>query len=501
MRPARQQAGQGEFSMIGLRSLPRALAAASIGLLVAGFAPAAVAQQPASLDALRQEMKQMRQQYDEMLRQMRADYEARLGDMERRLRAAEAASNAPPPVAQTAPPPAPSATASNALQGAPPELLGPPTAAPAPPAVTAGPPTPANVAGAAAFNPAIGVVLDGKFASETRDPATYRIPGFMLGDQAKPPDRGFSLGETEISFAANIDQALYGTAIISVERTGTVNVEEAYMQTTALPWGFTVKGGRFFSGIGYMNEQHMHTWDFADAPLPYLAFLNQQYADDGVQTRWLAPSNIFLEFGGELFRGDAFPAAGSANRGVGAYSGFVHLGDDINESSSFRTGLSFLHTKAVNRMSGSDTFTGDDNTGIFDFVYKWAPEGNPTEQNFKLQSEAFLRRERGVFDTLNYAGWQSGLYAQAVYQFMPRWRVGLRYDQVNAESVGDGLSGTVLDNLGATPRRYTAMADYSTSEFGRFRLQFNHDQARPQVDNQIIFQYTVSLGAHGAHIF
>jgi hypothetical protein len=45
------------------------------------------------------------------------------------------------------------------------------------------------------------------------------------------------------------------------------------------------------------------------------------------------------------------------------------------------------------------------------------------------------------------------------------------------------------------------MTDYSTSEFGRFRLQYNHDQSRPQVDNQIIFQYTVSLGAHGAHIF
>jgi hypothetical protein len=79
--------------------------------------------------------------------------------------------------------------------------------------------------------------------------------------------------------------------------------------------------------------------------------------------------------------------------------------------------------------------------------------------------------------------------------------VGVRYDQVHAQSAGDAFAGTALDNLGATPRRYTAMADYSTSEFGRFRLQFNHDQSRPQVDNQFIFQYTVSLGAHGAHIF
>jgi hypothetical protein len=480
---------------------PRALALAALMAMQA--APAPAQQPPATLDALRQDMQQMRQQYDAALRQMKADYEARLADMERRLRAAETPQKPAPLAATTPASPAaspPPVTTSNALQGAPPELVGPGPASPAPAAPAPGLTT-AAAAGAAAFNPAVGVILDGRFASLSRDPATYRIPGFMLGDSARPPDRGFSLGETEISLSANIDQALYGTAIVSIERTGTVNVEEAYLQTTALPWGFTVKGGRFFSGIGYMNEQHRHTWDFADAPLPYLAFLNQQYADDGVQTRWLAPSNLFLEFGGELLRGDAFPAAGSANRGLGTYSSFVHAGDDINESSSFRTGLSLLHTKAANRTAGSDTFTGDDNTGIFDFVYKWAPEGNPTEQNLKLQSEAFLRRERGRFDATNYAGWQNGFYAQAVYQFMPRWRVGLRYDQVNAQSAGDAFAGTALDTLGATPRRYTAMTDYSTSEFGRFRLQFNHDQSRPQVDNQFIFQYTVSLGAHGAHLF
>ena len=43
------------------------------------------------------------------------------------------------------------------------------------------------------------------------------------------------------------------------------------------------------------------------------------------------------------------------------------------------------------------------------------------------------------------------------------------------------------------------MIDYSTSEFGRFRLQYNRDEARPDPDNQFILQYTVSLGAHGAH--
>jgi hypothetical protein len=88
------------------------------------------------------------------------------------------------------------------------------------------------------------------------------------------------------------------------------------MQTTSLPAGFTLRAGRFFSGIGYLNEQHSHTWDFADQALPYRAFLNTQYDDDGIQLRWLAPTTQFIEFVHELFLGNAFPAGGAPIRGL-----------------------------------------------------------------------------------------------------------------------------------------------------------------------------------------
>jgi len=53
----------------------------------------------------------------------------------------------------------------------------------------------------------------------------------------------------------------------------------------------------------------------------------------------------------------------------------------------------------------------------------------------------------------------------------------------------------------ATPRRASAMLEYNTSEFGRFRLQYNRDWSRGTPDNQAILQYIISIGAHGAHIF
>jgi hypothetical protein len=283
-----------------------------------------------------------------------------------------------------------------------------------------------------------------------------------------------------------------------------VSVEEAFVQTTSLPWGFTAKGGRFFGGFGYLNAKHKHTWDFADAPLAYRAFLGGQYGDDGAELRWVAPTDIFLEFGGAAARGDAFPAGGAANRGVGAWNVFAHAGDDIGIESSYRLGAGFLRTRAHDRATDDDAnlFTGYSNTAVLDAVFKWAPDGNPQDTNLTLQGEYFWRGERGAFNEVPYAGHQHGWYAQAVYQFMPRWRVGLRYDRLFADTVDPALAGTALDNQSHIPRRYAAMLDYSTSEFGRFRLQYNRDESRAtDIDHQVFLQYTVSFGTHPAHSY
>ena len=78
---------------------------------------------------------------------------------------------------------------------------------------------------------------------------------------------------------------------------------------TAVPYGFTPKFGRFLSGIGYLNDQHQHVWDFFDAPLPYQAFLGGQFKSDGLQLKWVAPTDTFLEFGAEIGDGSSFPGA------------------------------------------------------------------------------------------------------------------------------------------------------------------------------------------------
>jgi hypothetical protein len=203
-----------------------------------------------------------------------------------------------------------------------------------------------------------------------------------------------------------------------------------------------------------------------------------------------------------VFRGDAFPAGGGS-RFAGTYTGFAHIGDDIGDSASYRVGVSHLRAKAQDRITGDgDAFRGRSNVTILDGVFKWAPNGNPVERNLKLQGEYFFRNEDGLFDGAGYSGSGRGWYAQAVYQFMPRWQVGVRYDTVRANNLGDAVAeGSVLDTFGRAAQRYSAALTYYTSEFGRFRLQYDLDESRPKTDHELLLQYTISLGAHGAHSY
>lgn len=360
------------------------------------------------------------------------------------------------------------------------------------------------------FNPDIALILSGTYGQFQHDPATYSIPGFPLAADNGPGERGFSLGESELALSANIDPDWYGQLTFAMAGDNTTSVENAYVQTTSLGNGVIVRGGRFYSGIGYLNEQHAHTWDFVDTALPYRAFLGSQYKDDGVQLRWVAPLDLFMEFGTEWMNGANFPAGGSANNGRGAWSAFVHAGDDVGDSNSWRAGLSLLSTRSIDRTTlssaGEDLFSGTSKLLVADFVWKWAPLGNATRQNFKLQAEYLQMRNDGDFTPAGgaatpYDGRNNGWYVQGIYQFMPRWRIGLRHDQLKAEDPGTAFTGTVLDTLGHNPSRNSVMVDFSNSEFSRLRLQYNRDDSGPVADNQWFLQYQMSLGAHGAHQF
>jgi hypothetical protein len=340
-----------------------------------------------------------------------------------------------------------------------------------------------------------------------------------------------SLGESELAIAANADQVFRGTGIFSVSSDNSIEVEEAYIQTLALSYGFTIKAGRFFSAVGYQNEIHAHAWDFTDAPLAMKAFLGNQLSDDGIQLKWVAPTPFYFDLGAEAGRGKSFPAGPDGGRnknGVSSGNFFTHVGDDFGTGTAWQLGASYLATSPQDRVyddvdstgaAVTNSFTGKTSLWVLDGILKWAPNFNPTETYFKLQGEYFRRKESGdlTFDTVGavgtqtggYGSTQSGWYLQGAYQFVPMWRVGYRYDRLDAGTTSIGLvdSGalTAADFpilARYNPTRQTVMVDWSPSEFSRVRLQYAQDKARADAtDNQVFLQYILSLGAHGAHKF
>ena len=438
-------------------------------------------------------LNELRQQIEEMRRQ----YDARIQALEGRLQQAQQ-SQAQQNQAQAAQ--RPTSTDSNA---------------PLDPA------RPASRSGDNRFNPAVSVVLSGGYNGLSKDPETWGIGGFIPGgDELGPGVRGFTLSESEITLSANVDHLFYGSLTFAVTPENTVEVEEGYVQTTALPAGLRLRAGRFFAGLGYLNEQHSHAWDFVDAPLTHQAFLGGQLKQEGLQARWVLPLERYVELGLELGNGNGFPGNERNRNGAGALLLSAHTGGDVGLSHSWRAGASWLQTRADGREwqtedpNGGEplvnSFAGRSRLWVLDGVWKWAPNGNAKLTNVQLQGEYFRRQERGNVThdtaTLNltdaYRSAQSGWYLQGTYQFMPQWRAGLRFDQLDSGTVDFASNTELLGGPAQKPRRTSVMFDWSPSEFSRWRLQLSEDRARPgEVDHQLFLRYQVNLGAHGAHGF
>ncbi|HEU4664990.1 MAG TPA: hypothetical protein VFS55_13260 [Dokdonella sp.] len=363
-------------------------------------------------------------------------------------------------------------------------------------------PAAASGGNANAFNPAISVVLNGSYSSHSKNPDDYVRAGFPAVGEGGPSPRGFSLGESELSFAANIDEKFYGQLTFTAESEhgeDHVGVEEAFVDTTALPEGFNLRLGRFYSDIGYLNSHHAHTDSFFDRPLPYQAFLGNQFGDDGVQLRWLAPTDLYLELGGEIFRGENFPAAGAAHGGAGARTLFAHAGGDVGMENSWLAGVSMLKSTAD---GAEDGFGGDSTLYIADATWKWAPQGNFKDGGVTVRGEYFSDHRDGVVATpgddgspLAWRGARRGAYLEAVYRFNRTWDLGYRVDKLWADRQGPFASAF-------DPYRNTLELAWHNSEFSLLRLQFSRDEPDADTtDNALTLQYQVSLGAHGAHKF
>ncbi len=331
---------------------------------------------------------------------------------------------------------------------------------------------------------------------------------------------GFNLRHIELGLTADVDPYFRGWTTLAFEDGEGTEIEEAVIQTTNLPYGLTLGAGKFMSGIGRINRQHSHTWDFMDTPLVYEKLLGGHgLRGKGIQLTWKAPTPFYLLFGAEIANGDNELFANHIggdhlpdHDDPRLYTGFVKFSPELGDRHALQMGLSYARARhqslhehdhggvlEIEALDGYNTLYGAD------VVYKYAGYGEKGEGDIILQGEYFFRDSdmRNHEEHESFSNRQDGYYIQALYGIAPRWRAGVRWEQVglvnHVENHEDGDR-----DLGSS-NRATAMIDWKLSEFSMLRLQVGrHNYAMAGGREhawEFGIQLQISLGSHPAHDF
>jgi len=422
---------------------------------------------------------------------------------------------------------------------------------PAQPAATAGvtvasvsaPPSPVGLAGptgrlqsaAQSLNPDVSAIIDTIYHADNSHGGIGHVAGEMAGfahshgsdeeEHHHGLDEGFNLRHVELQLSAEIDPYFKGSTIAAVDTDG-AELETAEIETTALPWGLKLRGGKFYSDFGYLNAKHSHALGLRDQPLVYQLLLGPHGLNDkGLQFTWLAPTPFYFLAGVETFQGDnelmyAYDGEGafSGHDGPRVAVGWLKFGPNLPGNHALQCGLFAATGTHQEEHDGNGDGTADhwlDGDSTFwgaDAVYKYNATKPYGEDDLTIQGEYFCRRKdlelvgHDLAPALvgnDRVDTQDGYYVQAVYGILPRWRLGLRWEQVGLTNTSDLPDGT-SESFGSS-WRCGPMLDWSLSEFSRLRLQANRGcyataDGREDV-NEIMLQWTISLGAHGAHAF
>ena len=377
-------------------------------------------------------------------------------------------------------------------------------------------------AGSAYMNISFDALMDAG-GSTAADPSAQ----LQLGDH-DPSKNGFSLRNAEISLDGAVDPYFKGFANIVLKLDNnnqtSIELEEAYAQSTSLPANLQLKAGQFFANFGRQNPQHPHTWAFVDQPI----ILGRAFGPDGLrsiaaQLSWLLPTPFYTEvFLGVLdgqggtsfsFRNQGDPDSLGVNRFHGRATMDRNLRGPGDLVFTPRIASSFELSDQQTLVVGASAALGPNDTGphtrteIYgvDAYWKWKPAHADAGFPFvSWQTELLYRRfEAGADATAitplpNETLHDWGFYSQVLWGIRPRWVAGLRGEYATGSNALDDPNEVFR---GERTRVSPALTFYP-SEFSKLRLQYNYDHgALFGSEHSLWLQMEFLLGAHGAHKF
>lgn len=341
-----------------------------------------------------------------------------------------------------------------------------------------------------------------------------------------PNQRGFTVQNIELTLSGNVDPyfTAIGHLIFGIDRDGesVLEVEEAYVTTTALPANLQLRAGQFFTQFGRLNPTHPHTWAFVDQPL----INGRMFGGDGMrapgmQVAYLVPLPIYAEamVAIQNSQGESmFSFRNQSGEGLFGRTLVARQVEDLGDlvitprlATSFNLGDSQTVLVGASGSFGPNGSGESARTQIYgvDLYYKWKPIQTVKGWPFVAwQTEVLQRRyeNAAVEDDPSTVPDESlpaedlrdwGGYTQVIWGFTPRWVAGLRGEYVAGEE------GDLTDPLRERRVRVSPNLTVYPSEFSKWRLQYNRDEVAGREDlvHSVFLQWEFLIGAHGAHTF
>jgi hypothetical protein len=362
--------------------------------------------------------------------------------------------------------------------------------------------------------------------------------GTLQGGGHDPRKRGATVQNIELAFTGAVDPYLRGQANIiyfidPIEGESLFELEEAFASSQTLPAGLQLKAGQYFTDFGRVNAQHPHQWEWQDQPIINTRLFGPDgMRGAGAQLSWLLPTTWYATIQGGVQNANgetmtSFFSSGEAfeERPIG---GRPFVEQDVRSIADFaysaRLDNFFELAETVGLKLGASWLTGPNSTGAagrthiwgVDTHVKWQPAQNRRGWPFVIwQTEVMGRNYRAddgldpgadlvdpADDTLfrreDLRDW--GLYSQVLHGFVERWAAGVRYEFAGGTGTSDGMRES--DPFRADRHRIAPLVMFLPTEYSRFRLQYNYDDADHLDDgnaHSVWLGFEFLLGAHAAH--
>jgi len=333
-----------------------------------------------------------------------------------------------------------------------------------------------------AYLPDIALILNMSAVSRDMKNSDYEklsIPGFIDEGEMHLPfnkNRGFNLNYAEVAMHSVVDPYFEAFAMFHLHP-DEFEIGEAYVQTTALPYGLRVKAGKFKSNFGRENAKHQHSWHFDAQPIIYKALFGpDSISDAGIQVQYIVPTDDYLMLGLEAMQGTNDRSFGDTDAN-NLYVGYVKSSVDVGDDLSILGGLSLAH--GTNTTHHKTDIYGVDLTLRNQFG---------SYSSLMWQSE-FLQRDKDIGSQTTK---QAGLYSEMVYQYNNNYSAGIRYDAITKNSDANNLT------------KYTTMVEFKPFPMSRLRLSYSYDKTKElngerESINEVMLTLNIAAGAHGAH--